>query len=60
MRATWFLPLGLGLGGLLTRAAFQRRKDAHWYRGSRDWWWLLVLGWIPLLAWMASQFVEQY
>lgn len=59
-RMIWFLPLGTGLGVLLTRAALERRQAARRDRHSRDWWLFLLLGWIPLLAWIASQFVEQY
>ena len=60
IRLAWFLPLGFGIGALLTQAAIERRKEARRNRRSRDWWWLLLLGWIPILAWIASQFVEQY
>jgi hypothetical protein len=57
---TWFLPLGVGVGVLLTMAAVERRQAAKRDRRSRDWWLFLLLGWIPLLAWLASQFVEHY
>ena len=60
IRMPWFLPLGMGIGVLLTRAAMQWRKAAMRDRRSRDWWLLFIIGWIPILAWIASQFVEQY
>lgn len=60
MRMVWFLPLGLGIGGLLTQAAIQLHKEARRKRRSRGWLLLLLLGWIPIVAWIASQFVEQY
>lgn len=60
IRMAWFLPMGMGIGMLLTRAAMQRRKEAQWKRRRRDWWLLFMIGWIPILAWIASQFVEQY
>lgn len=56
----WFLPLGLGVGGLLTQASLERRRAAQRDRHSRDWGLFLLLGWIPLIAWIASLFVEQY
>lgn len=56
----WFLPLGVGIGVLLTREALARRREARRNPRSRDWWLFLLLGWVPILAWIASQFVEQY
>ena len=56
----WFLPLGLLIGSLLTRSGFQRWRESKQDRRRKDWWLLLLLGWIPLLVWIASQWMEQY
>lgn len=56
----WFLPFGSTLAVLLTRSALQRRREAKRDRRKGDWWLLLFLGWIPILAWFASQFLENY
>lgn len=60
IKMPWFLPLGLGIGLCLTRTALERRRAERHDRRGRDWWLLLLIGWIPILAWIASQFVEQY
>jgi hypothetical protein len=60
IRMLWFLPVSLGIGTLLTHEAVLRRREARRNPIARDWWLFLLLGWVPILAWIASQFVEQY
>lgn len=60
IRMLWFLPISLGIGTLLTREAVLRRREARRNPRASDWWLFLLLGWVPILAWIASQFVEQY
>jgi hypothetical protein len=54
----WFLPLGLSVGVVLTRTAQQYWKETGTRR--RDVGLLILLGWIPLLAWIASHWIAQY
>lgn len=60
MRTPIFLPFGLLAASLCTRAALQRRAGAFQAPPARDWWLLLVVGWLPLFAWILHQWVEQY
>ncbi len=60
MRMPWFPPLGLLVGALCTRAGLQRRARARGDRHYRDWWLFLLIGWIPIAAWILSQWMEQY
>ncbi|MBI4913802.1 MAG: hypothetical protein HY823_13790 [Acidobacteria bacterium] len=60
IRTPWFFPLGLLVGGLCTREGVLRRRMASRDRRCRDWWLLLILAWIPTLAWILSQWRAQY
>jgi hypothetical protein len=58
VKLPWFPLLAclVGLAGtrvnLLVRHALQARQE-------RPWWLLAVLAWLPLVCWIASQFVFQ-
>jgi len=56
----WFLPLGLSIGAVLTRTTIQIWRERGNQRHRREGWLLFIIGWIPLLAWLACQFVAQY
>jgi hypothetical protein len=55
----WFAPVALGIGVAGTRTALESRR--HLRAGSEDhgWWLLVVLSWLPLVCWLAAQFVVQ-
>lgn len=56
----WFIPMGISVGVLLTRTAWQEWRDGQGSRQPGGIRLLVALAWIPLLAWIISQFVEQY
>ena len=57
MTMLWLLPGTLIIGVFGTRNAFKAR---HILKGARgDWWFLLLLSWLPAFLWMASHFVVQ-
>ena len=48
------LPLVLGTGVLATWTALDFGLVHHRHRQARDAWMLILLGWIPLLAWVVN------
>jgi hypothetical protein len=59
MKSPWLLPLVLVVGVLCTRTSLELFRGLHGARRWREGVLLLVLGWIPSLAWTASQFILQ-
>lgn len=60
MLMPWYLPLSLGVGLLLTRTAREYRKQHGWSRASRNAWWAVFFGWVPLVAWIVNNLWPQY
>jgi hypothetical protein len=56
MIMTWFLPLGIAIGAVGTQTALRSR---HALKKERTWLLLLVMAWLPLVCWLAAQFVIQ-
>ena len=56
MTMAWFIPVGIAIGAVGTQTAFRAR---HALKKERVWWLLLVLAWLPILCWLAAQFVTQ-
>jgi hypothetical protein len=56
MTQAWFIPVGALVGMSSTQTALKTLKSNP---KDRSWWLLLVLGWVPLLCWVLSQFVVQ-
>ena len=60
VKMLWYLPFASLVAGVLTRTALQVRHHAKVTGKGKDWWLLLALGWIPLLAWLLSQVVPPF
>ena len=59
MTMIWFLPIGLLIGLAGTQTSLKARHFAKTNRAERTWWLLLVLSWMPVACWIASQFIAQ-
>lgn len=57
MRVPWFIPLATLTGVLCTRTSLELCRGLHGSRRWREGIFLLVVGWIPAMAWFAAQFV---
>ena len=60
VKMLWYLPFASLVAGVLTRTALQVRQHAQVTDKGKDWWLLLALGWIPVLAWLLSQVVPPF
>ena len=56
MSQLWFLPVGVLVGIASTRTCLRSRRINE---KDYSWWWLLGLGWLPLICWILSQVVFQ-
>lgn len=56
MSQAWFLPLALSVGVVCSRTSLQARRAN---RKDKSWWWLVIVGWLPLVCWALSQVVAQ-
>ncbi len=56
MTQVWFLPLALLVGVVSSRTSLLARRAN---RKDRSWWWLWIVGWLPLACWALSQIVAQ-
>lgn len=58
MKMAWFAVVAgvIGLAGTRTNLHVRHSLKAH---RERVWWFLIVLAWLPLVCWIASQFILQ-
>jgi hypothetical protein len=59
MSMIWFIPLGLLVGALGTRTAFQARRDLKTNHKDMGWLLLIALSWLPTICWALSRFITQ-
>ena len=59
MKWIWFIPVWLVIGAWGSRVAWKERLALGGIGGGRNWLWLLMMAWIPLLCWAAAQFIVQ-
>lgn len=59
MSQLWFLPLAVLIGFAGTQTTLRSRHSLKARTRERAWWLLLVLSWLPLACWVASQFIPQ-
>jgi hypothetical protein len=59
MIMAWFFPLGVLVGLAGTQTAYRSRHTLRLSRQEGTWWFLVLLAWLPILCWIAAQFVVQ-
>ncbi len=59
MQMPWLPPLAILVGYLSTQGALDYRKHHGWSKPSREAWVLVILGWLPLIAWIVNNLWPQ-
>ena len=59
MTLIWFFPVAILIGLAGTQTTLRSRHNLKARKRERAWWLLLVLAWLPLACWLASQFITQ-
>jgi hypothetical protein len=56
----WFIPFAAAIGFMGTKTGLAQRHLTGKRGWDKNWWMLIVLGWIPAAVWAMAQFVRQY
>ena len=59
MTLVWFVPVAILIGLAGTQTTLRVKHYLKVRRKEKAWWLLILIAWLPLLCWLASQFVTQ-